>query len=202
MYARTVDALLAVALLLFAATNVDKLVVLVAFLIDDDYRPAEVLVGHFVGFAVGVTAAVAVAVAAAEWLQAWAFLLGVVPLGLGVWGIVRWRLGREPSDPDTDVLQLVPGSAGRVGVVSVTAIGLNGENLAVYIPFLAGLSPRELALVVVAYAVAAALMFGLALVIARRTVDRGVPDWVDMLLVPIVLVLVGAYVLASGSVLA
>ena len=196
------DALLAVALLLFAATNVDKLVVLVAFLIDDDYRPAEVLVGHFVGFAVGVTAAVAVAVAAAEWLQAWAFLLGVVPLGLGIWGIARWGLGREPSDPDTDVLQLLPGSAGRVSVVSVTVIGLNGENLAVYIPFLARLSPRELALVVVAYTVAAALMFGLALVIARRTVDRGVPDWVDMLLVPIVLVLVGAYVLASGSVLA
>ena len=196
------DALLVVALLLFAATNVDKLVVLVAFLIDDDYRPIEVLVGHVVGFVVGMAVAVAVAIAAAEWFQAWTFLLGVVPLGLGVWGIARWSLGREPTDPDTDTLQLLPGSAGRVGVVSVTAVGLNGENLAVYIPFLVGLSRGEIGAVVAVYAVAAALVFGLALVIARRTVNRGVPEWVDTLLVPVVLVLVGVYVLASGSVLA
>lgn len=196
------DALLAVALALFAATNVDKLVVLVAFLIDDDYRPVEVLVGHYVGFAVGMGVAVTLALAATEWLQPWTFLLGVVPLGLGLWGIGRWALGREPDDPDTDVLQLRPGSAGRVGVVSVTAIGLNGEDLAVYIPFLVGLTPGEIGLVVIAYTVAAAVVFGLSLLIARRAVDRGVPDWVDTLLVPVVLVLVGLYVLATGSVLA
>ncbi|WP_418282669.1 cadmium resistance transporter [Halorubrum sp. DTA98] len=187
------EPILFVALLFFAATNLDTFVVLVAFLIDDDYRTPEVFFGHSVGVVVGLTGAVLGALLAAEWLHTWTFLLGVVPLGLGIWG-----LSRPESGPETDELQVVPGPIGRVGVVSVIAVGLAGENLAVYVPFFAGLSTAELTIVVAAYVVASGGLFLLAWGVARRTVDLGVPAWVDRLLVPIVLLLVGAYILIAG----
>ena len=189
------NTLVAVAVWLFVATNLDTLVVVSAFCADNQYRIWEVFVGHYVSFCLGLAAAVAGAVVAAELLDGWAFLLGVVPLSLGLWGLFR-----QPPESSIDESTVVPNTAGRIGVVAVTGIGLSGENIAVYIPFFADLSVQELAAVVGLYLVGAAVVFVVGLLAVYRVATDGISERVDRWLVPSVLVVVGSYVIVTGAI--
>ena len=181
---------------MFAVTHVDTLLVISAFCADNDYQFWEVFVGHYIGFCVGLVVAVVGAVLAAELLQEWKFLLGIVPLCLGVWGILR-----QPPETSVEKLPAVPNSLGRIGVVTVTGIGLSGENIAVFIPFFIDLSLSGLILISMVYLFGAGVVFLAALaIVSRVTVDR-IPDSLDRWLVPTVLVLVGGYVILTGLII-
>jgi len=188
-----VEHILFVSVWLFAVTHLDTLLVIGAFCADNDYRHREVLVGHYIGFSVGLAGAVAGALLAAELFQEWTFLLGLVPLSIGLWGL--FRRPPELTVADSPVL---PTAAGRVGVVTVAGIGLSGENIAVFVPFFAELSATELAIVIVGYLLGAGLVFLTALLAVTRVAVDGIPDWLDRWLVPTVLVLVGGYVVVTG----
>ena len=178
---------------LFAVTHLDTLLVIGAFCADNDYPHWEVLVGHYLGFCVGLAAAVLGAILAAELLQAWTFLLGLVPLGLGLWGLLR-----KPPETAVEESPVVPNSLGRIGVVTVAGLGLSGENIAIYIPFFVDLSPPELLLTIIVYFIGAGVVFLVAFVTISRVAVGGIPDWLDRWLVPAVLVLVGGYVVVTG----
>lgn len=187
------ERLLVIALALFIATNVDVLLVLIAFCLDVDYGTIEIGVGYAMGVVVGIGGALLGAFVLTGLFANWAFLLGVIPFGLGVWGFIR----REPDLDQTDP-HIVPGRFGRVGVVAVASIGLNGENLAVYVPFFLERSSGELLAIVVLYLAGAAALFAIAVAVANRSYDYGHPAWIDRWLVPAILVIVGTYVLVSG----
>ncbi len=187
------DSVLFVAFWLFVLTHIDTLVVLTAFCADTEYRTGEVVVGHYLGFSGGLLVAVIAAVVAAELLQRWTFLLGVVPLGLGLWQLSRGKPTTEESESPT------PSTTGnRVGVVTAAGIGLSGENIAAFVPFFVDLSTVELSVVVFGYLIGAAVVFLAALVLSRSRVVSELPDWTDHLLVPLVLVFLGTYVLVTG----
>ncbi len=187
------EAPLVVAVWLFAVTHVDTLAVLVAFCTDEEYHTVDVFVGHYLGFAAGLIAAILGAFLVADVLREWAFLLGILPLALGLWGFVR-------RSPDADIPELLatPDRLERVGIVAMAGLGLSGENVAAYVPFFLTLERGELGLIVAMYAAGGFVVFIVALVIARRTAAMATPEWVDRFLVPAMLVLVGLYVLAAG----
>ena len=187
------DSVLFVAFWLFIITHIDTLVVLTAFCADADYRTGEVVVGHYLGFTGGLLGAVGAAIIAAELLQQWTFMLGVVPLALGLWQLLPEKPvaddGKSPAPSTT---------RSRVVVVAVAGIGLSGENIAVFVPFFVDLSTLELAVVIVGYLVGAAVVFLAALLLSRSTVVNTLPGWTDRWLVPLVLVILGTYVLVTG----
>ncbi|MDQ2051905.1 cadmium resistance transporter [Natronolimnohabitans sp. A-GB9] len=176
-------------------THLDTLIVISAFCADNDYRIWEVFVGHYVGFCIGLIAAVIGAIVAAELLEEWTFLLGVVPLSIGLWGLLR-----RPPEASIERTPAVPNSTGRIGVVTVAGIGLSGENLAVFIPFFADLSTTELTLIVCVYLIGAGIVFLAALSIVYHVAVDGISDRLDRWLVPTVLVFVGGYVVVTGLV--
>lgn len=182
-----------VAVWLFVATHLDTLVVLVAFCADEEYRSLEILLGHYVGFGVGLLAAVVAAIAAADVLRSWTFLLGLIPISIGLWDLSQRRSGTDRTEPRD-----APSSWKRIGVVAAAGVGLSGENLAVFIPFFSGLSMSTMAAVVAMYFFGAALVFALALVITREATSIGMPAWVERWLVPAVLIAVGVYILLTG----
>jgi len=188
-----VNSVFVVAVWLFVATNFDTVVIISAFCADNEYRVPEVFVGHYLSFCLGLAAAVGGALLAGELLEDWTFLLGIVPLTLGLWGLFR-----RPPEATIEELPAVPNTVGRVGVVAVTGIGLSGENIAVYIPFFADLSVRELAVVVGLYLVGAAVVFLVGLLVVYRIATNGISDRLDRWLVPSVLVVVGTYVIITG----
>ncbi len=191
------ETILLVGVWLFAVTHLDTLLVIGVFCADNDYRLWEVLVGHYVGFCVGLVAAVVGAILAAELLQEWTFLLGVVPLSLGLWGLLH-----QPPETTVEESLIVPNSLGRIGVVTVAGLGLSGENIAVFVPFFVDLSPSELTLIIIVYLIGAGVVFLVAFVIVSRVATDGIPDWLDRWLVPTVLVLVGGYVVVAGWIIA
>lgn len=182
----------AVAVWLFAVTHVDTLVVLVAFCADETYRKREVLVGHALGFGFGLGAAIALSVLAAEFLRQWTFLLGIVPISLGFWEL----FGRSSSETSVD--DDIVGPLSRIGVVTAAGVGLSGENIAIFVPFFTTLSVGELLTVIGIYVLGAGVVFVVALLLARWTVDVGLPAWLEERLVPVMLLLVGGYVLSTG----
>ena len=181
------------ALWLFAIVHVDTFLVLTAFCADEQYGFAEVLVGHYLGFAIGLLAAVGGAIVAAEIFEDLAFLLGVVPIALGMWAI--WR--RAP-EPDHDPLLPAPGPWRRMLVVTATGIGLSGENIAVFIPFFVQRTIAELSVIVIVYLVAAGVVFTAAWLVGSRLLGVRAPTWVASALVPTFLILVGMYVILAG----
>ena len=187
------EPVVALAVWLFLLTNIDTVVVIGAFCADNDYRLGEVFVGHYLSFCFGLSIAVAGAFLAAELFGSWTFLLGVIPLSLGLWGLFR-----RPPESAVAASPTVPNSLGRIGVVAVTGIGLTGENIAVYIPFFADLSLHELGLVVGIYLVGGAVVFLVGLVLVYRVATDDLPETIDRWLVPTVLVIVGSYVIVSG----
>lgn len=182
-----------VAAWLFVVTHLDTLVVLIAFCADEEYRSLEILLGHYVGFGVGLLAAVVAAIVAADVLRAWTFLLGLIPISIGLWDLSRRRSEIDRTEPRD-----ASSSRKRIGVVAAAGIGLSGENVAVFIPFFSGLSTSTMAAVVAVYFAGAALVFALALVITREATSIGIPAWIDRRLVPAVLIVVGVYILLTG----
>ncbi len=187
------EALLLVAFWLFIVTHIDTFVLLVVFCADKQYRVLEVLGGHILGFSAGILTGVLGAVLAVELLSGRIALLGLLPLSMGIWGLIR-------RSPETEIgdSQFVSEPTGNFGVVTVAAVGLGVDNVAVYIPFFVGLTPFELGLVVTLYTVCAGVLFVLAVAVARRTATVGIPPWVDRWFVPVFLILVGVAVLLSG----
>ncbi len=187
------DTVLFVAVWLFAATNLDTLIVISAFCADNDYHLREVFVGHYVSFCLGLAGAVLGALLAAELLDGWAFLLGGIPLGLGLWGLLG-----QPPEVTVEASPVVSNPVGRTGVVAIAGIGLSGENIAVYIPFFADLSHSELAVVIGVYLVGAGVVFFASLLAVYRVATDGISDRLDRWLVPSVLVVIGIYVIVTG----
>lgn len=189
----SVETVLLLGVWLFALTNIDTMIIIGAFCADNQYPIWEVFVGHYLGFTIGLIAAVAGSILAAEVLEEWSFLLGAVPLAIGLRGLFF-------SPPETSIEQstVLPNSTGRIGVVTLAGIGLSGENLAVYIPFFLALAPTELLVIIGVYLVGAGILFLVALLTVYHVTVDGISDRLDRWLVPAVLVIVGGYVVSTG----
>jgi len=188
-----VESLLALSLWFFVITHLDTLVLLLAFCTDERYRVGEIAIGHYLGFSIGLAGALVGSFVVGEFLREFAFLLGFVPLALGLWGLFRRGTSNDHHP------RIVPsGRIGRMGVVTVAGIGLSGENIAVFVPFFATLSTTELLGVTALYLIAAGVLFVLALFISRRPETADLPAWVEEWAAPVSLVLVGLYVLSAG----
>lgn len=179
---------------LFAVTHVDTFVILVAFCADKEYRLPEVAVGHLIGFAVGLVIAIGAALLAAELFAAWAFMLGIVPIGLGLYALAPGNGIAVAVEPP-----LSGSPSGRIVTVASAGVGVSGENVAAYVPVFVALTHRELAFAAGLYVLGAILLFLLAVVAVRRVLVVDLPTWVDSTLVPITLILVGTYVLLTGA---
>jgi cadmium resistance protein CadD (predicted permease) len=118
----------------FAGTNIDDLLVLtVLFVSARAGRPRrwEIVTGQVLGFTALLAASVAIAVGLGAVPERWIRLFGVIPLGIGGWGL--WRGLRRPDDTDPPSL--------AAGVWSVAALTMaNGaDNLSIYPPVLRAL---------------------------------------------------------------
>lgn len=188
------ELLVTTAVWIFILTHIDTLVVLTAFCTDANYKLPELIVGHYIGFTVGLLVAITGAIIATDLFQESAFLLGLVPLGLGIWGLSR----QGPDHSSESSPAAPPTRSGRATVVVIAGVGLSGENIAVFVPFFATLSTSELLSIFVLYLVAAGFVFLLALFLGRRAHESKLPNWVEELLVPGSLITVGLYVLLAG----
>jgi len=147
----------------------------------------------WVGQYVGIGALVAISVAAAAGLRLvpdrWVGLLGAIPFGLGLVGLVRaWR------DPDGDEPPVMAS-----GLVSVTALAIanGGDNVAVYAPAFRAIGWSGTAISIVVFAVCLGAMCAAGDWLgASRPIVALVERW-GRWLVPLVFMVIGVVIFAE-----
>ncbi|GAA1789822.1 cadmium resistance transporter [Luedemannella flava] len=138
----------------FAGTNVDDLVVLTVLFLSARAvgrpRPWQVWAGQYAGIgvlvAVSVAAALGLAVVPDEWIR----LLGLIPLALGVKGLVTAVRSRGSADDPAPV------ATGWAAVAGIT-IANGADNIAVYTPLLRTIGVPDAVLTIAVFAVGVAV---------------------------------------------
>lgn len=127
-----VAAAIGLAAVLFIATNIDDIFILLALFANPSFRPAQVITGQMLGMALVIALSVAGALLALVIAPAYVGLLGLVPLALGIVRLVR----KDKAGDDTET---PAATSGALRVLAVTAITVaNGaDNIGVYVPMFA-----------------------------------------------------------------
>jgi cadmium resistance protein CadD (predicted permease) len=125
-------AAIGIAAVLFVATNIDDIFILLALFSNPSFRTAHVVAGQLIGMALVIALSIAGALLALVVAPQYVGLLGLVPLALGIVKLVR-------KDKDEDDTATPDAASGALRVLAVTAITVaNGsDNIGVYVPVFA-----------------------------------------------------------------
>jgi cadmium resistance protein CadD (predicted permease) len=187
------------AAVLFAATNVDDIVVLTVLSISSRAtgrpRPWQIWAGQYAGFAVLVGASLAAAAGLALVPLHWLWLLGLVPLGLGLAklaaAIRAHRAGRQASPA---------AAAGLTGVIGLT-IANGGDNLAAYISVFRTSTAAQIAVIIPVFLAAVGLYCLASIRFAgHRAAIEAVQRW-GQWIVPVVFIVIGFYIFYKAGAL-
>jgi cadmium resistance protein CadD (predicted permease) len=182
---------------MFAATNIDDAVVLVVLNVASQAggvpKRWEIWAGQYLGFSVillvSFTAALGLKVVPVEWVG----LLGLIPLLLGVRGLLKLIRARRDRDPDPPVM-----ATGLLSVVAVT-VANGGDNIALYTPVFRIIGVADAVLTLAVFAVCTALwcLAGQLAVSHQRVVEtlQRSSRW----LVPVVFVVLGFYIVGRSG---
>lgn len=178
------------ALLAFAATNVDDLVLLL-LLCDRGERFRTVVLGQYVGFAVIVAVSVVASAGATFLRPEWVGFLGLAPFALGVKALVSLRHQSEAP-------RLAEKTWGLLSIATIT-VANGGDNIAVYAPLLAGRSAAHVATVIIVFAAMIPLWCWLALRLVRLAVIAAALARWGHWIAPAVLVGLGIYIFVDAG---
>lgn len=184
-----VGAAVAMAVVLFVATNIDDIFILLALFANPNLRASQIVVGQLIGMAAIIGLSVAGALLAFLVAPKYVGLLGIVPLGLGIAQLVRRNKGDDDDDADT--------SSGNLRVFAVVALTVaNGaDNLGVYIPVFANASRMELVVCTTTMLVLTAALCWLAHVLVNHPTLGGPIRRYVQPMTPYILIALGAYIL-------
>jgi cadmium resistance protein CadD (predicted permease) len=185
------------AVVVFATTNIDDFVVLtflfMASRADQRLRTWQVVAGQAAGVAVLVASAAIAAIGLVIVPSRWVGLLGLFPIGLGLWRLIAAMGKASEHDAPATV------AAGLSGVAGVAIIN-GADNITIYTPIFHSLKPGEvlvtlavfMAMIGVWCAAAAWLGSHLAAITAIQRFSHR--------LVPIVLITIGAIILTRSAI--
>lgn len=181
---------------MFAATNIDDIVVLTAlFLASSRGQPKawQIIGGQYSGFialvALSLLAALGLTVVPDEWVG----LLGLLPLALGIRGLIRGL--RTGDDDDKEIT----GGLGLLGIAGIT-IANGADNIAIYTPVFRTMAPGDTAITVLVFLALVAVWCVLGRIIGTHHKVVETLEKIEHWLVPAVFIGLGLVILVgSGS---
>lgn len=192
------SALSARAVVMFAVTNIDDLVILAVFFGQargSRVGAMRVVLGQYIGFVGTLVVSVLGALGAGLLPEAFIPYLGLLPLALGLhaaWGL--WRQRREAEGDQSD-----DHAGSGVWQVATVTFANGGDNIGVYVPVfaVAGLSGMASYLAIFLIGVGLWCMAGWYFA-TRPPVARMLSRWGHILL-PVVLIGIGLVILIEGG---
>lgn len=182
----------------FAVTNVDDIVVLTLLFGQTSHRAGAlgVVAGQYLGFA-GILVASVVGAAGTDLLpRSVVAYLGLLPLALGL--RAGWRVWSRRNEPASQ--EATPNASG-VGLLTVATVTFanGGDNIGVYLPLFATTSAAN----EVTYCIVFLVLVGLwcaggRALATRRPVAAALSRWGHIVL-PVVLITIGAFILVEGG---
>ena len=197
----------------FVATNVDNLFLLTLWFSranSDLHRERSIIAGQYMGFGVIVLVSVFGYVGSLLIPGHYVGLLGVFPILLGVWELVKFGKEDEPGEAGAEGAEgpQTPGSLSsrqlRAQALSIAAVTVaNGsDNIAVYIPLFAAGGAAQMIIIIGVFAVLAWVWCMAADRLAENPVTAGPLRRYGRLLMPFVLIGIGVTILAESGALA
>ena len=178
---------------IFIGTNVDDLIVLTVLFLSARAaaRPTRhIWAGQYLGIGVLVGVSLLAALGLTLVPDRWVPLLGLVPLGLGLWGLIGAIRGGEDDEPPVN-------AAGALPVAGIT-IANGADNIAVYTPVFRTMDTFGVVVLVAVFAVLVAVWCAAASWLGshRRVIDV-VSRWGHWL-VPLVFIAIGVVILTGA----
>jgi cadmium resistance protein CadD (predicted permease) len=184
---------------LFAGTNIDDMVVLAVLNVsaraDGRPKPWQIWAGQYAGIAVLVALSLLAALGLTLVPDGWLWLLGLVPLLLGVRKLViAIRAARRGKPASTAV------ATGLVGVIGLT-IANGGDVVVAYTPVFRAISGHDTAVTLAVFAVGVAVWcLAGSWLVSHRTITEVISRWGHWI-VPAVFILIGLYIFHKAGVL-
>ena len=195
---------LAQALVLFAVTNIDHLMLLTLWFVHGHQRPGTTLricAGQYLGFSAILAATVILNLISGFVIpEAQLHLLGLIPLILGVKAGIGEILERRESNDSRDAQSAeskLEGKPVSVGAVALVTIANGGDEIGVYLPVFALSAWWQVALFCAVFLVLAGALLALAWFITGRLGLAEVLERFEAVLFPSVLILLGVLILAG-----
>ena len=174
---------------IFIGTDIDDLIVLtVLFLAARDAR-WKIWAGQYLGITVLVTVSLLAALGLTLIPDRWVPLLGLVPLGLGLWGLIGAIRGRDDDDG--------PVTASGVLAVAGITIANGADNIAVYTPIFRTLGVVDVVVVLVVFAVLVGVWCTVAAWLGSHRRVIAIVDRYGHWLVPVVFIAIGVVILTT-----
>ena len=185
---------------LFAATNIDDIVVLTVLFLASarGSLPAwKVVAGQYLGFATLVAISVVAAAGLTIIPDQWVGLLGLVPLAIGLWGLIRTLRSRSDDDDDDD-----DGPISAVGLLGVAGITIaNGaDNISLYTPVFRTNPPADTVVTIVVFLILVAVWCLIARMVGTNKVVTEALERIEHWLVPAVFIGLGLFILIESGV--
>jgi len=192
----------------FASTNVDDIFVLMALfsqiratkvsgengvaavLENPGLQSRHIVIGQYLGFTSLVALSIIGALSSFFIPIPWIGFLGLIPIYLGVKGLLNLRKNEEDDDYDNKI-----SGAGSVLKVAAITIANGGDNIAIYIPIFASQSIAYNAITLIVFFFMLALWCFLGYKLVKAPVVAKVLERYGHVAVPIVLIVLGLYIL-------
>lgn len=183
------------AIAIFVSTNIDDIVVLTVLFLASNAsgRPKvwQIVAGQYAGIAVLVVLSMIAALGLTLIPNEWVGLFGLIPLGLGIRGLVQAVKERNSNQKTPSI------TAKSFAAVAGITVANGGDNIAVYTPFFHSLNPTDIFIVLMVFAISIAAWCMAAAWLGRhkhlvRLIER-FGHW----MVPVVFVVIGLVILSS-----
>jgi cadmium resistance transport/sequestration family protein len=189
-------ALLGLAIVVFASTNIDDIFVLLGFFADSRLRARNVVIGQYLGIGALVIVSIAASLISLFLAPAYVGLLGVLPILIGIKRLFELRQdAKEKMPPD----ESRSGTLGQIGAIAIVTIANGADNLGVYAPLFSTQNALQITVTVTVFVIMTALWIVIAhWLVNHRTVGPPIQRY-GHICVPLVLIGLGLYILYNAE---
>ena len=186
-----------IAIAIFVSTNIDNLCLLTALFADPLIKTRTIVAGQFLGLGLLYCFSVIAALSSIFVPVPWTGLLGIIPLFLGVRGVIalfKARTKKQSTPLSQDQKNLQKQTPSEILTIAGLAISSGADNLGAYIPLFAK-NKSEIAFYILIFAVMTGLWCMIAHHLVRnRWVGRYVEKYGEIAL-PFILIGLAIYIL-------
>jgi cadmium resistance transport/sequestration family protein len=183
----------------FASTNIDDIFVLMLFFGNKKYNAKHVVIGQYLGIGTLIAISFAGSFVGLVIDKTYIGLLGLLPIFLGIKSLVAYYKKKKISDIE-DKEAIVSEHKGSVFSVAGVTIANGGDNIGIYIPLFATLTISGKLVMITIFLIMVAIWCYAGLYLSKHPAIASIIDKYGHIFTPIVLILLGVYILyESGS---
>lgn len=191
--------LVSIAIVLFASTNVDDVLVLVGFFADPKFHARQVMAGQYIGIGALYCVSVGAALISLVIPTPYIGLLGLAPILIGLKKAWELRKGTDANEDKPGRHRAAFSGRGNIAAVAAVTIANGGDNISIYTPLFATRSGYDIAIIGVVFAVMTLMWLIVAHWLTNHRMIGAPIRRYGGRVVPLVLVALGIFILYEAG---